>query len=467
MKVVLINPPPKKVVEERFDRPEYGHIGLAYLASYLGANGIDCEVIDAKLEGKGLREVVKKVEEYSPQVVGLTAMTHEISQAAKTARAIKNFFPKIKVVVGGIHATVLPERTLEEFPFFDVVCIGEGERTLHELCLTLEKGGELSLIKGIAYRDQGGVKVNERRDFIVGVDELPFPAWDKFSETPIYHIQTARGCPFNCVFCTNPNGRKVRARSVENVFAEIKYVVEKFKPKELYFIDETFTLDKERVGKILDLMVKEGLNKKIKWMTQTHVNTVDEEILRKMKDAGCYHLGFGIESGNEEILKKVGKGITKEGARTAVEAARKVGLPVAGYFILGQPDETLETVKDTISFAIELNPDLPVFGIMVPYPGTKVAEMAKEGYGGYRIKSIHWEDYNKQLGDALEFDHLSRRRLEMLQLFGYLKVFLYNHRFIDLAKFAWTYKKMAWEASKKLWGSFSFFGLSKARELNG
>jgi radical SAM superfamily enzyme YgiQ (UPF0313 family) len=440
MKVALVNPPPKKIVEVRYDAPSYPHIGLGYVAGYLESRGLDVSVVDSKLERLSLEDTVYRIVKESPQIVGLTAFTHEIDQAAKVASAIKSRLPGAVMGIGGIHATALPKDTLQRYSVFDVAFHGEGEITFHEFAVAVTHGRSWEGISGIAFRSGNTIAVNPPRDRLTNLDELPFPAWHKFPLAKEYHVITERGCPFSCNFCMRPNGTIVRKRSPESIIEELERVIHNYHPAWVLFCDETFTLDKERVYQILDIMIRRGLHRKIKWYVQTHVNTVDEPILKKMKEAGCYSVGFGIESGNPEILEKTKKGISLQKAVRAVELAKKVGLVTEGYFIIGHPNETPKTIKDTINFAARLNPHLAVFGIMVPYPGTEVYEMAQKGLGGYRVLSSNWSDYNKQIGNALEFTHLDRKRLELYQLRGYMQLYLRNGRFLDLLKFVIRYR---------------------------
>ena len=451
MKVVLINPPAKKVQEVRYDTPKFPHLGLGYLAGYLRGKNIECKPIDAKFEGLDIEQIIGRVAKEKPRIVGLTAMTHEVSQAAFVAHEVKKIFPDVLVFLGGVHATALPEETLKKYPQFDLLVTCEGELTLYDICEKVRAKEDLSEVQGIAYKKDGSVVVNKRREFIMNLDELPFPAWDLFPRAEEYLVITSRGCPFNCNFCMRPNGQMVRKRSAENVIKELEWIKMKFNPESIVFCDEVLTIDKERANKIFDTMIERKLD--LKWHAQTHVKMVDLELLKKMKKSGCYLLGVGIESGNEEIINNIGKSATKEDIRNAIKLIKEAEIPVEGYFILGHPNETKETIKETINFATELNVDLPVFGIMVPYPGTKIGDMAKKGEGGYKLKSDNWDDYNKQLGDALEFTQISRKELEMWQLKAYLAVFMKNKRFKDLSKFMWKYKKEGMSFLKKLVGA--------------
>ena len=225
---------------------------------------------------------------------------------------------------------------------------------------------------------------------------------------------------------------------------EIKHAIKKFNPQCVDFADETFTFPKDRALKICEIMIKEGLSKKLKWTVQSRVTLVDQELFNKMKEAGCVRVDFGIESGNQQILKIIRKGITKIDASKAIDAAKKAGLKTGSYFIIGPPFETSKTIRDTIDFAAKLNTTTVSFGIMVPYPGTEVHEMAIREEGGYRLISKRWQDYDKQFGNALELDNLSRQEMEKWQRRAYFIFYFRNYRFFDLVKLAFLQRRLLW-----------------------
>jgi radical SAM superfamily enzyme YgiQ (UPF0313 family) len=272
----------------------------------------------------------------------------------------------------------------------------------------------------------------------VALDTFPSPAWELLPPSRRYLFMTQRGCAYACTFCANPNGRVVRTRSVEHVMAELEEIIGRG-GEELYMCDELFTADRERTHLLLDAMIASDIGSKLRWSAQTHVNTVDRDVFAKMKAAGCFICGLGIETGDPDIMKRMKKGSTMDRVIIARQAARDVGLPIEGLLIIGHPYETWESAMRTIEFAVDLNPDRPIVGVMVPYPGTEVARMAERGEGGYRLLSTDWNDYSKQIGHALAFEHLSRRELEILQMLAYVKVFLWNRRFVDFARFVWKY----------------------------
>ena len=239
----------------------------------------------------------------------------------------------------------------------------------------------------------------------------------------------------------NPNGRVARARSVENFMEELRWVLDAFQPTDLRFGDELFSVNMDRTHELLDAMLEAGVSKRVKWTAQTHVHFVDAPLLKKMKQAGAWRLGMGVETGDAEVLKHTGKGSTPEMILKAAAAAREAGLPIETYFIMGHPNETLDSMKRTVDLAVKMNPHTPIFGIMVPFPGTEIGRLAAAGEAGYRLKSTNWDDYDKQIGGALEFANLSRHAIERLQMWAYIKVFLWNRRFLDLVRFCWQYRR--------------------------
>lgn len=448
MRIALINPPSAQILEAG-DKPGAPHLGLGYIAGYLRGKGISCVVIDSKLEGIDLNTIEETLRKHRPDIVGLTAMTHDILQAEKVAKSVRKILPQTTIVIGGPHATALPYGTLRDYPIFDIVVFGEGEYTFYDLITALDGKKDLAEIKGIGYREEERIQINEPRSMIQNLDELPFPAWDLFPKAPLYPIITTRGCPFRCIFCMRVLGNKVRKRSPRNVVDEIKMLINEYQAKEITFVDETFAIDLKHTERILDLMTQE-LPEKIMWGTTTRVDRVNYELLMKMKQAGCYHVGFGVESGNEDILKNTKKGITIDQVIKAIETTKRVGLETSVFFILGHPFETRQTIADTIKLAIKLKTTFVSFGIMVPYPNTEVYEMAKKGFGGYKILSQDWRDFNKQIGNALELEGLSRKDLEKLQLLAYAKFYLFNFRFGMFTKMLWKHRKLAIKIMSKI-----------------
>lgn len=450
MNIVLVNPPPLHRIEI-YDTPDYPHLGLGYIAAALKESKKGITVIDAKLERIGLDRVVERLHRLEPDIIGLTAMTHEIGQAHKVAQIVKETLPQTVTVIGGIHATALPYETLSDFPGFDIVVFGEGEYTFSELVAAIESKSDFHGIKGMGFREADGIHINEPREPIEDLDGLPFPAWELFPvKGATYHIMATRGCPFRCTFCMRAMGNRVRNRTTQNVVQEIQSDIDIMKARYVIFADETFAIDKKWACQMLHLMRERGINKRIRWEGNTRVDLADYELFKEMKEAGCAWLGFGIESGAADILKATKKGITLAQAENAIELAKKAGLKTGGYFILGHPFETRETAQDTIDFATKLNTTTVAFGIMVPYPKTEIYEMAKEGEGGYKIISTDWADFNKSIGNSLELEGLSRKELEKLQLRGYLKFYLFNFRFLAFLKLFLSQRRLVLAVIRKI-----------------
>lgn len=441
MKIFLLNPPAKKVAE-KIDTPPYQHIGLGYLISVLEKNGFPAKVVDAKLDRLSFRNSLSQIADYRPDILGITAKTHEVTMAAEVAKEYKRLDPAVRIVLGGVHMTALPDDTLKRYPQIDFGITGEGEYSFISLIKAIENGvNDLSGIPGVVFRAEDGAIKQTPPERINDLDALPFPGWKHFKRATMYSLMATRGCPFACIFCMQALGRTVRKRSAENIVGEIEAAIATRRPDSLFFSDETFTCDREWAHRVCDMLMSKGINKKIKWKTSTRVDAVDREMLKKMKAAGCNHIVFGVESGNEETLKTIKKSITKEQAVRSIALAKELGLFVECGFILGHPNENMKTALETIDFASKLNTDIADFGIMVPYPGTEVRRMALNGEGGYRILTDDWSEYNKQLGNALELENLNRSDLERLQLIAYLRLFIYNARYMDLIKFILRYRR--------------------------
>lgn len=442
LKIVLVNPPVFHVYEPWYDTPAFVRPSIAYIAAYL-RDHMDCDIrlIDSKFERLNFVETVNRIEEFAPDIVGYTAFTNEIKPAAKIAGMLierKKITPM--QVVGGVHVTALPEVSLNEFPQFDVVVYGEGEITFLHLCQAYAASAPFDGINGLVFHSADGAVVKTApRERIVDINEIPVPAWDLLPPAKHYFIQASRGCPFSCKFCMNPGGKAVRHRTAESVIEEIRDLATKFGAKKISYGDEIFTVDLPWTKDLVRKKIEHNVHHLVEWSATTHVRFMDDELAGLMKASNCCGVGLGIETGSEEHLKKVGKGTTLELMLSARECTRRANLWTETFCILGQIDETLDSLRDTINLVIRLNPDLPIFGIMVPYPGTEVARLAAKGQGGYKIVSTDWDDYNKQIGGALEFAGMTRSQVEFFQIYAYVKVYLANRRYWDLAKFCWTY----------------------------
>lgn len=450
MRVLLINPP---VLGGRYHSAQTAipPLGLGYLAAAIRASGMECSVLDGKLDNPPIEVILAEVAARRPDVVGISAMTPDIVAAGKIAEAVKKSNSSIRVALGGAHAIARPRETLEEFPWVDYLVTGEGERTFTELLRSLSDGSDQDSILGLGFRKNGEIVINPPREYIRNLDETPFPAWDLFpGRGNVFFLLASRGCPYTCAFCMRALGREVRLRSPESIVEEMELLVNRYKAKEIVFADETFSLKKDRVMRLCDLIVAKGLDKRVRWVAQTRVDRSDQEMFARMKAAGCYRLEFGVESGNQEILRGVDKRISLPQVLEAVGMAKKVGLVVATTFILGHPFETEKTIQDTIDFAVRLRPDFVSFGVMSPYPGTKIWDMAQVGDGNYRLVSNDWADFTRFGGGSLELTNISAQRLEYLSLKAYMMFYLRTMKLFRLAQYVLPRLAQSKAALKKL-----------------
>jgi radical SAM superfamily enzyme YgiQ (UPF0313 family) len=450
MKVALIRPPEIDLYWD-VTRPS---LGIGYISSYLESNAIKCRIFDANFNSWTADQTVESVVKYKPDFIGLSAMTHEICTAHSIVSRVKSLLGGVSAVIGGCHITALPEETLEEFPDFTFGIFGEGEKTMLHLAKYLQQGkaDSLSDIDGLVYRDNSWkIRVNPPRARLSSseLDALPYPAFNQYYKTKkdlagkndYYVMMSSRGCPYNCAFCMQVLGRQVRRRSAESVVDEMEYAIAQYGAHTIYFLDEIFLFNDQLTFDTLELIKKRNLPKRIRWRGLTRVNFVDENVIKNAKEAGCFALELGIESGSNEILKAINKKITVEEAERAVKIIKKAGIPVAADFILGHPGETLETIKKTVNLAVKLNTNRISVGIMTPYPGTKIYEMAKRGEGGYRLLTKDWSKYDKYGGKALEMKELSLKELEKWQRKILLHFYLRNFRLLDLIRFVIRFRR--------------------------
>jgi radical SAM superfamily enzyme YgiQ (UPF0313 family) len=443
MRITLVHPPPQSEFDRHWAR--FPVLGLAYLAAVLRAAGHEVRLLDGKLDGLDVAAIAARIAAMRPELVGITCMTVEYPVAVEIARLVKRSSPGVPVVAGGAHVNAVQAQALEEAPWIDFGCVGEGEDLILELIEGLTAGRSLATIPGLVRREHGRVVANAGRPYPRDYDRLPFPAWDLFSHGDHIPVLTHRGCPFQCTFCGHNSGFKPRYRTPENVLAELEHVVDRHAPSVIRFEDETFGLHMGRTKTILQGILARGLHRRVRFSAQTRVDRIDDEFVALLREASFETLELGVESGNPEILRSIKKGITLDQVEHAVRLARAHGLLVWCKFILGHPNETVATVGDTVDFIARLNPDRLSVSIMTPFPGTPIHEMAIRGEGGYRLLSKDWRDFDKYSTGALELDGLSLAQLKRYQIWCYAKLYLANGRFRDLARMLRDHHAMARE----------------------
>ncbi|MBU2637744.1 MAG: B12-binding domain-containing radical SAM protein [Nanoarchaeota archaeon] len=401
MKILLIKPPEKEVYTKV---PTIAGIaqpmGLACIAAYARENGFkDISILDCEALQIGVNEIKEHIPK-DVKVVGLTSVTPTLKNAAAIMKAAKELNPSCITVLGGDHVTALPEETLEAFPEIDFGVFGEGEVTFLELLNELKKKeGDFSKIKGLAYRENGKVKKNAARPLMEDINILPIPAYDllpmKKYSPPAHHaiftekgvrlnpftiFFSLRGCPYRCKYCASKVmwKRKVRYRSVEKTMEEVDYLIKNYGIKCLEFNDENFIINKPRMNEIIRELKIRKEKHGVYWNCLTRVDSVDEQTLRVMKEAGCYFIRFGVESGDPEILKGMSKDITIKQIKHAFALTNKAGIACSASFIIGYPGETKETFRRTLNLAKEIDPTLAFFFIAIPIVGTELYKEAKE-----------------------------------------------------------------------------------------
>lgn len=420
MRVILINPNSKGSLESK---RTYIPLGLAYMAAVIReSKRHELKVIDAAALDISDERLERELRNFNADVIAVGAVTDLMEAALNVCTIGKNI--GAKTVLGGVHPSILPKETLS-FKQVDFVIVGEGEYTLLDLLDTLEKKSNLNKVKGILFKkiSKGKTKIiqTKPRPPIENLDELPFPARDLFPwrlyssyssiirKIPSMHIMTSRGCPFRCTFCASQSLWKgCRARSPKNIVDEMEYMVKNFGVKEIYLFDDTFNLNLKRAEEICDEIIKRKL--KIYLRVQARVLPMTRELLKKLKKAGCWCIYYGVESGNNEVLKDINKNITIEQVKKTFEMTNQEGIRTFGFFMIGLPTDTRETIKQTLDLAIKINPDFVNFTILVVYPGTEVYDLAiKEGSikkikpgeifrpPRYKHKTINDEEMQKEL----------------------------------------------------------------------
>ena len=450
MRIALVQPPPRSEFDRHWAR--FPALGIAYVASSLRAAGHEIEMLDGKLAHLTVDDIVERVRDGRPDLVGITCMTVEYPRAVEIARRIKHDRADVPVVVGGAHVNAVGQQALEEGEGFDYACVGEGENLACELADALERDGDPSAIPGLVSRSGDDFAAAGPRPPPDDYDALPFPAWDLFRPIDTLPLITHRGCPFKCVFCSHNSGFKPRYRTPANVLDEVEQILERHRPTRIRIEDETFGLHMGRTKAILEGIILRGFHRHAQFSAQTRVDRVDEEFMRLLKTANFETLELGVESGNPEILRSTQKGITLEQVEHAVGLAKAQGLRVWCKFILGHPNETHATIRDTIDFIAKINPNQLSVSIMTPFPGTPIHEMALRGEGGYRLLSGGWEDFDKYSSGVLELETVSLGQLKRYQIGCYANLYLRNRRFRELSKLVVSNRAVGWEMLRSATG---------------
>ena len=414
MKIAFINPP--VALDDEFGnlkrvRNIIPSLGIGYLAAVARNNSFSVKIYDCPVEQVTYSELLNKLRVQNPDIISYSATTLSIGRAIYSAKMVKENFPWSVLMIGGPHVTALPRETMHN-GVFDIAVIGEGEVTFLELIKALRDVSndtsklDFETIDGIIYRKGNEFFVTKPREFIKDLSLLPLPARDlypplssyhptpaSFRKLPLGHLLTSRGCPYLCIFCDRKIfGTKYRKNSPERVAEEIEELIKKYGAKEIKFYDDIFILDKNRVFKIFELIRKKNL--KFPWTCHSRIDNLDRKLLREMRKMGCWQILFGMESGDQENLKFLGKNFTLDKVRDTVNIVKREGFSIRADFMVGFPGETKNSLRKTAEFAKSLNVDVAHFNVFTPFPGTELYQIAlQEGnilhkdYNSYRMHS--------------------------------------------------------------------------------
>lgn len=435
MKVLFVNPP-QTASKYKFMGVIAPPLGIAYMAGVLQENNIDVEILDASAEDMDFKDVEKELLKRKPDLVALTALTPTIGRALETAQVVKETLPDSIVVMGGYHPTFNFIETLED-ENVDIVIRGEGEYIMLNLVQALENQSRLHDVKGIVFEDKNSkeIVVNPEAPLIQNLDELPFPAlnllpMNKYRlldmDTHMTTMITTRGCPMQCSFCSSAamHGKKIRERSIENIVDEIEYLKTNYDIDTIAFMDDTFTLKKRKVMAICDEILKRNIE--IMWGCTSRVDTLDEKLLKKMKEAGCITIFIGVESADQQQLDNMCKNTTIAKIENAFKIARKLKIRTIASVALGMPGDTKEIMNKTVKFVHKLKPNYAIYSLATPYPGTR---FYKEAFEKNLIKIKDWSKYTL-ITPILETIDCSLNDMRKIQAKAFMKFYLRPHYII-------------------------------------
>jgi len=368
------------------------HIGLEYIAAALISKGIDVAMLDLEVSPMSKAELETHFQRIKPSIVGITVPTACLVSVKELVHTLRETLHNTKILIGGPHTSAMPEEALE-YTKADIAVIGEGEATMEELVAKLLRNESIANTRGICYKVSGEYHRSERRPPPEKLDIMAFPVRNMVSrERYGYYVPiplprgarksvfasmlTSRGCPFSCVFCSSKVtfGARFRARSPENICNEIESLISDLGVNLIYFNDDTFTNDQNRIKLLCDEILKRKLS--FSWLAETRVDCVTPELLKHMAEAGCKILTFGIESGHPDVLKRIKKGIKVSEIHAAFRWAKQAKIRVQANFMLGHPGETMDEMQATIDLAKKLNPFIAGFYTVLPLPGTLLHKIA-------------------------------------------------------------------------------------------
>lgn len=379
-------------------------MGLAYIAAVLEQNGHEVRALDCLVERSDKKLVETCIRREKPSVVAIQAFTPSVHYAIEIAETVKEVDQEIKVMLGGTHPTALPEATLAMSDSVDFVVRHEGEYTSLHLVNALEKGADyvsLKKINGIGFKHDGEVINTPNAPLVMDLDTIPFPALhlfpvDKYqyfgAKKEIYSLISSRGCPYSCEFCASSLIKNWRGRSAKNIVDEMEWARKKFGFSGFAFLDDLAALNRDRIFDICREMKERGLG--FAWGITARADALDKEMLIEMEQTNCRCVFLGVESGSQEILDRMKKGITLEQIEKTFKWVNELGMDSIASATLGYPGETRETIEQTMEFVIKLDPGVLVLSAATPYPGTPYFQRALErGWLPRDLSKIDWRNF--------------------------------------------------------------------------
>lgn len=430
MKILLVAPSESHIYGN-FKPPGYPPLGLSYLGAILEEAGHIVKILDIDADKIKDGDFARCLKAGSYGLVGITTTTPTLNKSVHLTELAKKY-SNAYTVLGGVHVSVRPEETMK-FPSVDFVVVGEGERTIIELVSCIENNLNPESVDGVCYRENGRILKTKPRELISNLDEIPFPARHLYKNqnysypdtlaSPTFPIFTSRGCPSMCTYCASKcvfKG-KFRARSPKNIVDEIEFLVKRFKAKEIHIWDDNFIFLKPRVLETKEEIKKRNIRVKLAFPNGMRVDCVDKDILKALKDMGTYSIAFGVESGNQETLDRIKKGVKLKRIEETFKLTKKFGIETWAFFIIGLPGENESRIKDTIGFALKINPDVAKFHVLKPYPGTVCYE---EFVSKGQITDYNFDNYSIHMPPVHRLEDLREEEISYWQKYAYKKFYL-------------------------------------------
>lgn len=368
-------------------------LNIAQVAAIIEKTGHRCIIIDGNAKNMSKKEILSEIKKFNADMLGFTITTYLFHETLDIIRFLKAA-TKLPILIGGMHLSLYPKETFS-YKEFDYGIIGECEKTLPKLLDAIEKGKPLKNINNIIFRKSGDIMITKKEEHSIDLDSIPFPSRHLLKNELYFSfisqrknftaMITSRGCPYRCIFCEQ-GSKRFRGRTAKNIVDEMEECQKKHAIREIDIFDSSFTIDKKRVIDVCDEYKKRNL--KVKWSIRTRVDLMDDELLKALASSGCIRIYYGIESGNENILKTIGKSTDLRQIKYIIKKTKRYGIATFGYFMIGNPGETCKTIKQTIEFAKSLNLDYAQFSKVSTLPGTELYELWKKEF-----KEDYWKTY--------------------------------------------------------------------------